>query len=173
MLAAHSPQGAQMAKITPCLWFDGRAEEAANFYVSLLPDSRVNGVQRSPADNPSTPAGAVLMVDFILGGQPFTGLNGGPQFQFTEAVSFVIDCENQAEVDRLWDALIAGGGEPGRCGWLKDRFGLSWQVVPRQLGELLGSPDREGARRAMEAMLRMNKIDVEEMRRAFEGQPVR
>jgi predicted 3-demethylubiquinone-9 3-methyltransferase (glyoxalase superfamily) len=161
-----------MSKITPCLWFDGNAEEAANFYASLLPDSRVDGVMRSPADNPSTPAGAVLMVEFTVAGQRFTGINGGPQFPFTEAVSFVIDCQDQAEVDRLWDALIAGGGSPGQCGWLKDRFGLSWQVIPRQLGEILGSPDAEGSRRAMEAMLKMTKIDVAGLRRAFEGAPV-
>jgi len=133
-----------MPKITPNLWFDGNAEEAAQFYVSLLPDSRIENVWRSPADNPSTPAGAVLLVDFTV-------------------------CEDQAEVDRLWDALTADGGEPGRCGWLKDRFGMSWQVVPRELGELLGSPQREGAGRAMEAMLRMDKIDVGELRRAFAG----
>lgn len=161
-----------MPKITPSLWFDGNAEEAANFYVSLLPDSHVEHVWRSPADNPSTPAGAVLMVDFTVAGQRFTGINGGPQFPFTEAVSFVIDCEDQAEVDRLWDKLTANGGAPGQCGWLKDRFGLSWQVLPRQLGELLGDPDRARAGRAMEAMLRMSRIDVEVLRRAFEGEPV-
>jgi predicted 3-demethylubiquinone-9 3-methyltransferase (glyoxalase superfamily) len=165
-------RGEHMPKITPNLWFDGNAEEAANFYVSLLPDSHIENVWRSPADNPSTPAGAVLLVDFTVGGQRFTGINGGPQFAFTEAISFVIDCEDQAEVDRLWDKLTADGGEPGQCGWLKDRFGMSWQVVPRQLGELLGDPDRERAGRAMEAMLRMSKIDVEALRRAFEGQPV-
>jgi predicted 3-demethylubiquinone-9 3-methyltransferase (glyoxalase superfamily) len=158
-----------MSKITPCLWFDGNAEEAADFYVSLLPDSRVDTVSRSPADNPSTPAGAVLVVDFTLAGQAYRGINGGPQFPFTEAISLAIDCEDQAEVDRLWDALLAGGGSPGQCGWLKDRFGLSWQVIPRQLGELLGDPDRERAGRAMEAMLTMSKIDVAALRRAFEG----
>ena len=162
-----------MSKITPCLWFDGNAEEAANFYVSLLPDSRVGTVSRSPADNPSTPAGAVLLVDFTLAGQNFTGLNGGPQFKFTEAISFVIDCEDQAEVDRLWEALIANGGSPSQCGWLKDRFGLSWQVIPRQLGEMLGDPDPARAARAMKAMLAMTKIDVAALRRAFEGAPVR
>jgi len=161
-----------MAKITPNLWFDGNAEEAAGFYVTLLPDSRIDNVYRSPADNPSTPAGAVLLVDFTLAGQRFTAINGGPQFAFTEAVSFAIDCEDQAEVDRLWSALTAGGGSPGQCGWLKDRYGLSWQIVPRELGELLGSPDRERAGRAMEAMLVMTKIDVAAMRRAFEGEPV-
>jgi predicted 3-demethylubiquinone-9 3-methyltransferase (glyoxalase superfamily) len=162
-----------MPKITPNLWFDGNAEEAANFYVSLLPDSRVETVSRSPADNPSTPAGAVLLVDFTLAGQRFTGINGGPQFQFSEAVSFAIDCEDQAEVDRLWDALTEGGGSAGQCGWLKDRYGLSWQVIPRQLGEMLGDPDQARAGRAMEAMLRMTKIDIAEMRRAFEGEPFR
>jgi predicted 3-demethylubiquinone-9 3-methyltransferase (glyoxalase superfamily) len=159
-----------MSKITPCLWFDGNAEEAAGLYVSLLPDSRVDSVARSPADNPSTPAGAVLVVDFTLAGQPFRAINGGPQFSFTEAVSFVIDCEDQAEVDRLWNALLEGGGSPGQCGWLKDRYGMSWQIVPRQLGEMLGDPDAEKARRAMEAMLRMSKIEVAAMRAAFDGE---
>jgi predicted 3-demethylubiquinone-9 3-methyltransferase (glyoxalase superfamily) len=158
-----------MSKITPCLWFDGNAEEAASLYVSLLPDSRVDSISRSPADNPSTPAGAVLAVDFTLAGLRFRGINGGPQFAFTEAVSFAVDCENQAEVDRLWNALTEGGGSPGQCGWLKDRYGVSWQIVPRQLGEMLGDPDREKARRAMEAMLSMSKIDIAAMRAAFDG----
>jgi predicted 3-demethylubiquinone-9 3-methyltransferase (glyoxalase superfamily) len=150
----------------PCLWFNGKAEEAATFYASLLPDSSIDTVWRSPADTPSGPAGMVLTVDFTLGGQHFQGLNGGPDFTFNEAVSFVIECEDQAEVDRLWDALTANGGEPGPCGWLKDRFGLSWQIVPRQLNELVGDPDPERARRAMEAMLKMGKIDVAELQRA-------
>jgi predicted 3-demethylubiquinone-9 3-methyltransferase (glyoxalase superfamily) len=159
-----------MAKITPCLWFDGVAEEAANFYVSLLPDSHIDSASRAPADNPSTPAGAVLVVNFTLAGQQFTSINGGPEFLFTEAISFVIDCRDQEEVDRLWDALTADGGAPGQCGWLKDRYGMSWQIVPRQLGEMLGDPDRERARRAMEAMLRMTRIDIAELRRAFDGE---
>jgi predicted 3-demethylubiquinone-9 3-methyltransferase (glyoxalase superfamily) len=158
-----------MSKITPCLWFDGNAEEAANFYVSLLPESRVDSVSRSLADNPSTPAGAVLLVNFTIAGQRFTGLNGGPQFPFTEAISFVIDCEGQPEVDRLWAALTERGGTPGQCGWLKDRYGVSWQIIPRQLGEILGDPDTVRAGRAMEAMLKMSKIDVAALRRAFEG----
>lgn len=158
-----------MPKITPCLWFDGVAEEAASFYISLLPDSRIDKIFRSPADNPSTPAGAVLTVDFTLAGQRFEGLNGGPDFQFTEATSFVIDCDDQAEVDRLWDGLTEGGGSPGPCGWLKDRFGLSWQIIPRELGEMLNDPDQERAGRAMEAMLQMSKIDVAALRQAFEG----
>ncbi|HZB78230.1 MAG TPA: VOC family protein [Actinomycetota bacterium] len=153
----------------PCLWFDGKAEEAAKFYTSLLPDSRVDKIWRSPADTPSGPAGMVLTVDFTLNGQQFQGLNGGPDFSFNEAVSFVIECEDQAEVDRLWDALTANGGEPGPCGWLKDRFGLSWQIVPRQLNELVGDPDPERARRAMEAMLKMGKIDVAELQRAADA----
>ncbi len=158
-----------MAKITPCLWFDGRAEEAAEFYVPLLPDSRVDKVWRSPADTPSGPAGMVLTVDFTLAGQPLQGLNGGPDFSFNEAISFVIDCEDQAEVDRLWDTLTAEGGEPGPCGWLKDRFGLSWQIVPRQLTEMMEDPDQDRARRAVEAMLQMGKIEVDELRRAVEA----
>jgi predicted 3-demethylubiquinone-9 3-methyltransferase (glyoxalase superfamily) len=160
-----------MPKITPSLWFDGNAEEAAEFYVSLLADSRVDFVARAAADNPSTPAGGVLTVDFTLAGQAFRGINGGPHFHFTEAVSFAIDCADQTEVDRLWDALTANGGEPGQCGWLKDRFGLSWQIIPRQLMEMLGADDREAARRAMEAMLEMGKLDVAAMRRAFDGVP--
>lgn len=160
-----------MSKISPCLWFDGDAEDAAKLYTSLFPDSRIDTVQRSPADNPSTPEGAVLTVEFTLAGQKFIGLNGGPEFKFTEAVSFTIDCEDQAEVDRYWDALIADGGEPSQCGWLKDRFGLSWQVVPKQLNEVLGGPDRDGARRAMEAMLQMTKLDVAKLEEAYEGVP--
>lgn len=158
-----------MAKITPCLWFDGKAQEAAEFYVTLLSDSQVDKVWRSPAETPSGPAGMVLTVDFTLAGQPFQGLNGGPDFNFNEAISFVIDCEDQAEVDRLWDTLSANGGEPGPCGWLKDRFGVSWQIVPRQLNEMLQDPDKDRARRAMESMLKMGKIEVDELRRAAEA----
>ncbi|MEJ7753366.1 MAG: VOC family protein [Candidatus Limnocylindrales bacterium] len=158
-----------MAKIRPCLWFDGKAEEAAEFYVSLLPDSRVDKVWRSPADTPSGPAGMVLTVDFTVAGQPLQGLNGGPDFTFSEAISFGIECEDQAEVDRLWDTLTADGGEPGPCGWLKDRFGLSWQIVPRELNEMMEDPDPDRARRAMEAMLQMGKIEVDELRRAVEA----
>lgn len=160
-----------MTRIAPCLWFDGTAEAAASHYTSLFPDSRIDSVSRAPADNPSTPAGAVLTVEFTLAGRPFIGLNGGPQFKFTEAVSFSIDCADQAEVDRYWDALIADGGAPSMCGWLKDRFGVSWQVVPRQLSEFIGGPDREGAARAMQALLEMTKLDVEKLREAYEGVP--
>ncbi len=158
-----------MRGITPSLWFDMRAEEAAEFYASLFPDSHVDEVMRAPADNPSTKAGDVLVVQFTLAGQPFSAINGGPEFPFTEAVSFVVDCEDQAEVDRYWEALTADGGEPGPCGWLKDRFGLSWQIVPREMGEYLRGPDPAGAARAMQAMLGMGKLDVAGLRAAYEG----
>ncbi len=158
-----------MSKIKPCLWFDGQAEEAANFYVTLLPDSRVNNVAHSPAETPSGPAGMVLTVDFTLAGQDFQGLNGGPDFEFNEAISFAIDCQDQIEVDGLWDALTAKGGEPGPCGWLKDRWGVSWQIVPRRLGELLGDPDADRSRKAMEAMLKMGKIEIAELEAAADA----
>ena len=158
-----------ISKIYPCLWFDGTAEQAAQSYTSLFPDSHIDSVNRSAADNPSTTAGAVLTVEFTLAGQKFLGLNGGPEFRFTEAVSFTIDCADQAEVDRYWEGLIDGGGEASRCGWLQDRFGLSWQVVPRALPEFLDSPDREAAARAMKAMLEMTKIDIARLQDAFEG----
>jgi predicted 3-demethylubiquinone-9 3-methyltransferase (glyoxalase superfamily) len=159
-----------MDKISPCLWFDGVAEEAAEFYTSLFPDSHIDDVGRSAADNPSTPKGAVLTVEFTLGGRSFTGLNGGPDFKFNESISLQIDCADQAEVDRYWDALIEGGGEWSVCGWLKDRFGLSWQVVPHRLTEMLASPDRAAAERAMQAMMKMKKIDIAELEAAYEGQ---
>jgi predicted 3-demethylubiquinone-9 3-methyltransferase (glyoxalase superfamily) len=152
-----------------CLWFDGNAEEAAQFYTSLLPDSHVDRVWRSPAETPSGPAGMVLTVDFTLLGTKVQGLNGGPDFRFNEAVSFVVECEDQAEVDRLWEALTADGGEPGPCGWLKDRFGLSWQIAPRELNVLVDDPDPDRARRAMEAMLKMGKIDIAEVRAAADA----
>ena len=157
-----------MQKVTPCLWFDGQAEQAARYYVSLLPDSRIDRVVRSPADTPSGPAGMVLLVEFTLGGNRFTGLNGGPQFPFTEAVSFQIACEDQAEVDRLWVALSDGGSE-GPCGWLKDRWGLSWQIVPTRLYQLLNDPDPGRARRAMQAMMQMGKLNIAELERAADG----
>jgi len=161
-----------MSKIAPCLWFDGVAEQAAQFYTGIFPDSQIDHVTRAPADNPSGPKGSVLTVDFTLAGQRFIGLNGGPDFQFSEAISFSIECDDQAEVDRYWEALVEGGGSTGQCGWLKDRFGVSWQVVPRQLPELLNGWDREAAGRAMEAMLQMTKLDVAKLRDAYEGVPV-
>jgi predicted 3-demethylubiquinone-9 3-methyltransferase (glyoxalase superfamily) len=163
---------ASMSKITPCLWFNGVAGEAARFYTSIFPDSHLGRIQRAAADNPSVAKGEVLTVEFTLAGRDFIGLNGGPDFPFSEAVSFVIDCADQAEVDHFWDALVEGGGEPSVCGWLKDRYGVSWQVVPRQLNEMLTSDDRPAAERAMKAMLDMTKIDVEQLREAYEGVPV-
>jgi len=160
-----------MSKITPCLWFDGQAEEAAAFYTSIFPDSRIERVNRSPGETPSGPEGSVLTVDFSLAGEPFIALNGGPDFKFNEAISFSIDCEDQAEVDRYWEALVAGGGEPSVCGWLKDRFGVSWQVVPKVMSEFLNGPDRDAAARALEAMLKMTKLDVAKLREAYEGVP--
>ena len=158
-----------MPTLTPNLWFDGQAEEAARFYTSVFPASRIDDITRAAADNPSTRAGEVLLVTFTLDGQRFVGINGGPQFPFTEAVSFQIDCADQAEVDRYWAALVEGGGEHGQCGWLKDRFGLSWQVVPREIGQYLGGADPAGAARAATAMLAMQKLDVAKLRAAYEG----
>ncbi|HYN68648.1 MAG TPA: VOC family protein [Candidatus Eisenbacteria bacterium] len=161
-----------MDKISPCLWFDGAAEEAARFYTSTFPNSRIEAINRSPGDNPSGLKDSVLTVDFTLAGRSYIALNGGPEFKFSEAISLSIDCEDQAEVDRYWDALLSGGGEPSVCGWLKDRFGLSWQVVPRRLTEMFASPDRAAAERAMKAMLNMVKLDVDELERAFAGEAV-
>lgn len=155
-------------KITPCLWFDGQAEEAANFYVSLFPDSQINAVARAPSDYPSGKAGDVLAVDFTLAGRRFSGLNGGPQFRFTEAVSFQIDCADQAEVDRYSDALSAVP-EAEQCGWVKDRFGLSWQIVPSMMLPVLSGPDRARARRVFEAMMEMKRLDIAALERAAAG----
>jgi predicted 3-demethylubiquinone-9 3-methyltransferase (glyoxalase superfamily) len=157
-----------MSKITPCLWYDGKAEEAANLYVSLLPDSRIDKVVRSPADYPAGSAGDVLMVEFTLAGQTYLAMNGGPGPVFTDATSFIINCDDQAELDRLWEALTAEG-TPVACGWLKDRYGLSWQITPTELPKLIAGPDPEKARRAMEAMMGMIKLDIAELRRAYEG----
>jgi predicted 3-demethylubiquinone-9 3-methyltransferase (glyoxalase superfamily) len=155
-------------KIAPCLWFDGQAEEAAKMYVALLPDSRVDAVHRAAADYPSGKKGDVLTVEFTLAGRKFTGLNGGPNFKFNEAVSFQIYCDDQREVDRLTEALSAVP-EAEQCGWVKDRYGLSWQIVPRRLLELLSDPDPGRARRAMESMMTMNRIDIAAVERAAAG----
>jgi predicted 3-demethylubiquinone-9 3-methyltransferase (glyoxalase superfamily) len=160
-----------MSKISPCLWYDGDAEEAARFYVTLLPDSRIDAVHRSPADTPAGPEGTVLWVEFTLAGQSYAGLNGGPEFKFSEAVSFMIHTDDQAETDRLWDALIANGGEPSVCGWLKDRWGLSWQITPKRLLDLAYHSDPDTARRVFQAMMKMTKIDIAELERAAEGAP--
>jgi predicted 3-demethylubiquinone-9 3-methyltransferase (glyoxalase superfamily) len=158
-----------MSKIAPCLWFNGEAEEAAKFYVSLLPDSRIKHVQRSSVDNPGGKAGSVLVVNFTLAGQEYMALNGGTRFEYTPAISFKIDCADQAEVDHLWDALSSDGGETSRCGWVRDRYGVSWQIVPSALPQLLGGSDAAGAKRAMQAMMGMTKLDIAELRRAYEG----
>jgi predicted 3-demethylubiquinone-9 3-methyltransferase (glyoxalase superfamily) len=158
-----------MSKISPCLWFDGEAEEAANFYVSLMPDSRIEKVQRNTTDSPAGKAGSVLVAEFTLAGQRFMALNGGTRFEYTHAVSFKIDCADQAEVDRLWDALSANGGQAERCGWVKDRFGVYWQIVPTALVQYLGGSDRAGAQRAMQAMLQMKKLDIAGLKTAYEG----
>ncbi|MGH9805942.1 MAG: VOC family protein [Terriglobia bacterium] len=158
-----------MSKISPCLWFNGEAEEAAKFYVSLLPDSRIEKIQHNPVDGPAGKAGSVLVVQFTLAGQEFMALNGGSRFEFSHAISFKIDCADQAEVDRLWDALSSNGGSVVQCGWLKDRYGVSWQIVPSVLPQLLSGPDRAGAERAMRAMMGMVKLDIAGLRKAYEG----
>jgi predicted 3-demethylubiquinone-9 3-methyltransferase (glyoxalase superfamily) len=158
-----------MSRISPCLWFAAEAEEAANFYVSLLPGSKIETVQRNVADGPAGKAGTVLVVEFTLAGQRFMALNGGMRFEYTHAVSFKIDCSDQPEVDRLWDGLLAGGGQAERCGWLKDRYGVSWQIVPLDLPKYLGGSDRAGAARAMQAMLGMVKLDIDALKKAYEG----
>ena len=153
-----------MSGITPCLWFDTKAEEAARFYVSVFPGSRIVDVAHYGTAGPR-PEGMVMTVTLDLGGQRFVALNGGPEFTFSEAVSFQVDCASQEEVDTYW-ATLSEGGEEGPCGWLKDRYGLSWQIVPRRLSELLADPDREKAQRVMAAMLQMGKIDIAGLERA-------
>lgn len=159
-----------MPTITPNLWFDFQAEEAAGFYVSLFPNSRIRHIARYPEGAPG-PAGEVMTVDFELDGQPFVAINGGPQFPFTEAVSMMITCSTQEELDRYWDALTADGGQESQCGWCKDRFGLSWQVVPEGMEEVFSDPDPTRAQRGMQAMLGMKKLDIEALRRAADGAP--
>ena len=156
-----------MQKITPFLWFDNNAEEAANFYLSVFNDSKLLKVSRYSEAGPG-PKGSVMVAEFEIQGQKFIALNGGPHFKFTEAVSFVVNCENQEEVDYFWTKL-SEGGETSQCGWLKDKFGLSWQITPIILGELMATKDPEKAKRVMNAMLQMTKIEIEPLRRAAEG----
>jgi predicted 3-demethylubiquinone-9 3-methyltransferase (glyoxalase superfamily) len=151
-----------MQKITPFLWFDHEAEDAMNHYVSIFKHSRILGVNRSN--------GRVISVNFELEGQPFIGLNAGPPFTFTEAISFFVDCESQQEVDELWEKLSAGG-DKGRCGWLKDKFGLSWQIIPKTLRELMNDQDPEKSKAVLEAMMKMNKIIIEDLKRAYDSVP--
>jgi predicted 3-demethylubiquinone-9 3-methyltransferase (glyoxalase superfamily) len=156
-----------MQKITPNLWFDTEAEEAAAFYTSIFPNSRVGAIARYGSAGPR-PEGTVMTVAFELDGQQFVGLNGGPEFRFNEAISFEVRCADQEEVDRYWSAL-SEGGEEGPCGWLKDRYGVSWQIVPQRLLDLVSDPDEEKAQRAMAAMLEMRKIEIDELERAVAG----
>ncbi len=154
-----------MQKITPFLWFDDQAEEAANFYVSIFKNSKIVNIARYGEAGPG-PAGTVMTVAFELNGQEFTALNGGPEFKFTEAISFFVNCESQQEVDELWEKL-SERGEEGPCGWLKDKYGLSWQIVPTVLGELLNDPNPAKAQRVMKAMLQMQKIDIAGLKQAY------
>jgi predicted 3-demethylubiquinone-9 3-methyltransferase (glyoxalase superfamily) len=154
-----------MPDIIPHLWYSREAEEAANFYTSIFPDSRIDRVATLPSDSPSGPAGSVTMVEFTLLGQPFAAISAGPLDPFNHSISFLVNCDTQKEIDRYWDALLEGG-TPEQCGWLKDRYGLSWQIVPKVLQELITDPDREKARRVSEAMLKMVKLDIAELERA-------
>ena len=162
-----------MNRISTCLWFDKNAEEAANFYAATFPDSRVGKVMRAPGDFPSGKKGDALTVEFTVLGQPFVGLNGGPEFHFTEAVSFMVYTKDQEETDRYWNAIVDNGGSESACGWCKDRFGLSWQITPRRLMELMTDPDRETAKRAFDAMMGMKKIDIAALEAAVETAPTR
>jgi len=160
-----------MQKITPFLWFDNNAEEAAQFYTSIFKDSKILNVSRYGDAGPG-PKGSVMVVSFQLAGQQFTALNGGPRFKFSEAFSFVVNCENQQEVDEYWRKFTAAGGQESMCGWLKDKFGFSWQIVPTALGKLMGDKDPQRASRVMEALLKMRKIDIATLEQAMEGKAV-
>jgi predicted 3-demethylubiquinone-9 3-methyltransferase (glyoxalase superfamily) len=157
------------SKIFPCLWFDGNAEQAARFYVSVFPDSRIDYVQRSSIDYPGGKTGDVILVEFTLAGLRYQGLNGGPHDKFNDAISLSVACKDQAEVDRLWDALTADGGTPVQCGWLKDKFGVSWQIVPEEFVTMMRDPDPKKSKSVMEAMVQMVKLDVAKLKRAFEA----
>jgi predicted 3-demethylubiquinone-9 3-methyltransferase (glyoxalase superfamily) len=165
--AGRSKGDSSMQKISPFLWFDNQAEEAMNFYVSIFKNSKIGSVMRYGDAGPG-PKGSVMTASFELEGQQFTALNGGPHFKFTEAISFVVSCETQEEVNELWDKL-SGGGQTQQCGWLKDKFGLSWQIIPSALIELMSDPDPEKSQRVMEAMLQMTKIEIAKLRQAYEG----
>jgi predicted 3-demethylubiquinone-9 3-methyltransferase (glyoxalase superfamily) len=158
-----------MQKITPFLWYSNQAEEAATFYASIFPDSRVTRVVALPSESPSGPPGTVKIVDFVLFGQPFTAMSAGPLDPFNHAISFVVNCDTQAEIDRYWNALLANGGSTEQCGWLKDRFGLSWQIVPTVLPQMMADPDRARAKRASDAMMRMVKLDIAALQAAYAG----
>ena len=157
-----------MQKIVTFLWFDNKAEEAATLYVSVFKNSKITSVSRYGEAGPG-PKGTAMVVVFELEGQQFMALNGGPHFAFTPAISLLVNCETQAEVDELWDKLLAGGGQKSRCGWLQDKFGLSWQIIPTALGKLMSDPDPEKSKRVMQAMLTMDKIDIAKLQAAHEG----
>ena len=157
-----------MPKITPFLWFDSQAEEAASFYVSIFPNSKIGKVARYGKTGPG-PEGSVLTIVFSLDGQEFTGLNAGPHFKFTEAISFVVPCKTQGEIDNYWSKLTSGGGQESQCGWLKDKFGLSWQIVPTVLGELMSDADPQKSNRVMQSLLQMKKLDIATLQKARDG----
>jgi predicted 3-demethylubiquinone-9 3-methyltransferase (glyoxalase superfamily) len=157
-------------RIAPCLWFDKNAEEAAKFYAATFPDSRVIAVHRAPSDYPGGKAGDLLTVDFTVLGQQFLGLNGGPAFTFDEAISFQVFTDTQEETDRYWNAIVRGGGQESQCGWCRDKFGLSWQIVPRALMAAMNDPDTAAAKRAMDAMMTMKKIDIATIEAARAGE---
>ncbi|UWU91267.1 VOC family protein [Bradyrhizobium sp. CB1015] len=158
-----------MSKLVPCMWFNGDAEDAAKFYVSLVPNSAITHVQRNVSDGPSGKEGSVLVIEFTVAGQPLVALNGGMKMEYTHAISLMIHCDDQAQVDSVWNTFLAHGGKAERCGWLRDRWGVAWQVVPKVMFEFLSSPDKAAAARAMQAMMKMVKLDVEVLRLAFEG----
>ncbi|HWY44155.1 MAG TPA: VOC family protein [Candidatus Sulfotelmatobacter sp.] len=157
-----------MPKITPFLWFDSQAEEAANFYCSIFPNSKIGKIARYGKAGPG-PEGSVLTIVFYLDGQEFTGLNAGPIFKFNEAISFVVPCKTQEEIDNYWSKLTSGGGQESQCGWLKDKFGLSWQIVPTVLGELMSDPDPQKSNRVMQSLLQMKKLDIATLQKARDG----
>ena len=157
-----------MKKIYPCLWFDNQADEAANFYVSIFKNSRITSVSRYGDAGP-LPKGTVMVATFELDGEKFMALNGGPLFKFSEAISFVVKCETQQEIDHFWEKLTAGGGQPSRCGWLKDKYGLSWQIIPTALEELMSGGDAVRSNRVMQALLKMDKLDIAGLRKAYQG----
>lgn len=157
-----------MTEISPCLWFDGKAEEAARFYVSLLPNSRIDAVVPFATETPGGSPGNTMLVEFTLAGSRYSALNGGPYFQFTPAISLYVNCADQAEVDRLWNALL-DGGTPMQCGWITDRYGLSWQIIPEALSRMVKDKDSARAKRVMEAMMQMIKIDVATIEKAYQG----
>ncbi|MGA1279437.1 MAG: VOC family protein [Candidatus Nanopelagicaceae bacterium] len=158
-----------MVELTTCLWLDGKAREAATFYTSIFPDSRLKDNWIAPTDTPGNRQGEEIVVEFEMFGRPFIALNGGPQFKFNEAISLQIPCNNQEEIDTYWRLLTENGGQESQCGWLKDRFGLSWQVTSPEMNKYINGPEAEGAKRATEAMLKMRKIDLKELERAYIG----